>query len=338
MRSSWSVSPIDTQVSVTTQSAPATASRGSSADRDHAARLPAAGQVHQVGVVVGRAGDVAAGSRACGAAWMKLAQTLLPSPTQAMVLPATGPRCSSMVMQVGQDLAGVAAVGQAVDHRHGRDAGEALDVLVAVGADHHRVDHARQHPGGVLDRLAAAQLHVAGVGDDRRAAELADGRVEARSGCGSSSSRRSSPATRSCAGASASTRPFGQPLRAALRAWASSRMARSVAGVEPPEVEEVPELAQRSRRGRLGLRRLAGASPAAAIASRASSIGHVQRRQQAHAVVAAAGDQQAAGRGPCCMNSRLLGTSLMPISRPLPRMSTITSGKRSFSPSSCWLR
>ena len=31
------------------------------------------------------------------AAWMKLAQTLWPSPTQAMVRPATGPRCSSKV-------------------------------------------------------------------------------------------------------------------------------------------------------------------------------------------------------------------------------------------------
>ncbi len=32
-------------------------------------------------------------------AWIRLAHTLLPSPTQAKVRPATGPRCSSKVIR-----------------------------------------------------------------------------------------------------------------------------------------------------------------------------------------------------------------------------------------------
>ena len=37
---------------------------------------------------------------------------------------------------------------------------EGLDIGMAVGADHHRVDHPAQHHGGVLDGLAAPELHI----------------------------------------------------------------------------------------------------------------------------------------------------------------------------------
>jgi hypothetical protein len=58
---------------------------------------------------------------------------------------------------VGQDLAGVVFVGQAVDHRHPRVRGEALDDRLLEGADHHQVAHA-EITWRVLDRLAAPEL------------------------------------------------------------------------------------------------------------------------------------------------------------------------------------
>jgi hypothetical protein len=43
---------------------------------------------------------------------------------------------------VGQDLAGVELVGQAVDDGHARVRGKALDLVLLEGADHHQVGHA----------------------------------------------------------------------------------------------------------------------------------------------------------------------------------------------------
>jgi hypothetical protein len=87
---------------------------------------------------------------------------------------------------VGEDLAGVVFVGQAVDHRHPRVAGEALDDLLLEGADHDDVAHARDHLRRVLHRLAAPELRVARIEVDRRTAELVhaglEGQARARAG------------------------------------------------------------------------------------------------------------------------------------------------------------
>ncbi len=56
--------------------------------------------------------------------------------------------------------------------------GEAIDDVLAEGADHDDVDHARDHLRRILDRLAAAQLRVACVQEHRVAAELVDAGFE----------------------------------------------------------------------------------------------------------------------------------------------------------------
>src|SRR5438552_1351566 len=58
-------------------------------------------------------------------------------------------------INVGENLARVILVGQAVDHWHARIRREALDNDLLESADHHYVDHARYHPGDILDGLAA---------------------------------------------------------------------------------------------------------------------------------------------------------------------------------------
>jgi hypothetical protein len=63
-------------------------------------------------------------------------------------------------------------IGQAVDHRNARMAREAINDVLLEGADHDQVDHARDHLGYVLDRLAPAQLRVPRVEVDGGTAEL----------------------------------------------------------------------------------------------------------------------------------------------------------------------
>ena len=75
------------------------------------------------------------------------------------------------------------AVGQRVDHRHRRRRGQLRDPLVAEGAEHDRGDVAGQHPGGVRERLAPAEVGGLRVDDDRVAAELGDAGLERDAGC-----------------------------------------------------------------------------------------------------------------------------------------------------------
>ena len=79
---------------------------------------------------------------------------------------------------VGEHLARVIFVGQAVDDRHARILGETLDDLLAERADHDDVDHARDDLRRVLDRLAASELRVARAEEHRVAAELEDAGFE----------------------------------------------------------------------------------------------------------------------------------------------------------------
>ena len=69
-------------------------------------------------------------------------------------------------------------VGQPVDDGHVGVLGQLLDVGLGEGADHDRVDVAREHPGRVLDRLAAPELQVGGREVEAYAAELGDADLE----------------------------------------------------------------------------------------------------------------------------------------------------------------
>src|SRR5256714_5874350 len=78
------------------------------------------------------------------------------------------------------------AARQPVDDRHGGMRGELQQRIVIENADHDGIDITRQHPRGVGDGLAAAELHFRTGQHDRFAAELAHADVErhARSGRG----------------------------------------------------------------------------------------------------------------------------------------------------------
>ena len=65
-------------------------------------------------------------------------------------------------------------VGQRVDHRHPRGPGHLLDPGLPGRPPDDRADLPIEHPGGVRDRLAAAQLRGLRVDDQRYAAEIGD--------------------------------------------------------------------------------------------------------------------------------------------------------------------
>ena len=87
---------------------------------------------------------------------------------------------------VRHQLAGVRAVRQPVDDRHFGIFGKLGQLVVIVGADHDRIDIARQHPRRVRPALAALDLAVLAGEHDDMPAQLAHRDLEgdARAGRG----------------------------------------------------------------------------------------------------------------------------------------------------------
>ena len=85
---------------------------------------------------------------------------------------------------IGEHLTRMMLIGEAVDHWHTRVRCEALDDLLAEGADHDDVAHAGHHLRGIFHRFATAELAVARVEIDRCAAELVHAGLEREPGTG----------------------------------------------------------------------------------------------------------------------------------------------------------
>ena len=61
---------------------------------------------------------------------------------------------------IGHDLAGMGAAGEPVDHGHARMRGQFGQSFLWPGAEHDRVDVARQHACGIGHGLSPPELHV----------------------------------------------------------------------------------------------------------------------------------------------------------------------------------
>ena len=137
----------------------------------------------------------AARSRGVPAALIQLLAMLLPSPIQATVLPSQPPRLSRTVMRSASTWQGCSRSVSPLITGIERVPRQLLDVGVVEGADHDAVEVAGEHPRGVADRLAAAELDVARREEERVPAELVARPPRTRPGCGWSSWRRSSRAS-----------------------------------------------------------------------------------------------------------------------------------------------
>ena len=173
-----SLSPIDTQVSVTTQSAPfdrRVRDRGRSR-----CRRPTPGPVEQpfLAARAPAASRPAARSRSCCAACIHEASTLLASPVQATLRPRIGPRCSSKVMTSAMTWQGCERRVRPLITGTVAWRASSSSIVVLEGADHDGVDVAREHARRIGDGLAAAELHLLAGQHDGLAAELAHGDVE----------------------------------------------------------------------------------------------------------------------------------------------------------------
>jgi len=97
---------------------------------------------------------------------------------------AAGDRAAVLLVghHVGHDLAGMARVGQPVDHRHRRIVRELLERRLLEGPDHDRVHEPRQDLRRVRDRLAVPELHLGAREHEAVPAHLPDTDVEAHAG------------------------------------------------------------------------------------------------------------------------------------------------------------
>src|SRR5690606_1182273 len=159
---------------------------------------------------------------------MKLWQTLLPSPIQAIVLPSIEPRCSSIVIRSARIwhgwLRSVRPLSAGTVETRAKRSTSSWSLARIITASTMR-DRTRAVSSTGSPRPSCMSDAVAMMESPpscrMAASKLKRVRVEFFS--------KTMARTRSLPGASASGRPWGQPLRARLRAWASSRMARKVA-------------------------------------------------------------------------------------------------------------
>ena len=75
-------------------------------------------------------------------------------------------------------------ISQGIDRRDAGILREIDDVLLGKGPDDHAVHHAPEDAGGVLDRLAPAELDVVAGKEHREASQLADTDLEGNPGAG----------------------------------------------------------------------------------------------------------------------------------------------------------
>ena len=163
--------------------------------------------------------------------------------------------------QVGQHLAGMRLLGEAVDDRNRRVRRHFPHVVLAEDSNDDRVDIARQHARGVGDGLAAPELHLGPGQHDRFAAELAHPDVERDAGAG----RRPVEDHRQ--------RLAGERTPGALRALDPRRLHRrrgieDAAKLAARKLEQIEEMPRSGMNGRVHGFRFSSSPPSGALRPR----------------------------------------------------------------------